>query len=116
MLDAKHGELAALVREGYGQNVERINGVRKEIRELLHHQEVFWRQRSRAIWLPAGDKNTKFFHQRASQRRRKNNIEGQHDSDGVWQTGVDKVARIAEGYYKNLFTSSNRLEMERVIE
>ena len=62
MLDAKHGELAALVWEGYGQNVERINGVRKEIRELLHHEEVFWRQRSRAIWLLAGDKNTKFFH------------------------------------------------------
>ena len=42
MLDAKQGELAALVQEGYGQNVERINGVRKEIRELLHHEEVFW--------------------------------------------------------------------------
>ena len=41
VLDTKHGELAALVREGYGQNVERINGVRKEIRELLHHEEVF---------------------------------------------------------------------------
>ena len=26
------------------------------------------------------------------------------------------MANIAEGYYKNLFTSSNRLEMERVIE
>ena len=41
MLDAKHGELAAFVWEGYGQNVERINWVRKEIRELLHHEEVF---------------------------------------------------------------------------
>lgn len=40
-LDAKQGKLAALIPEGYGQNVERINGVRKEIRELLHHEEVF---------------------------------------------------------------------------
>lgn len=63
-----------------------------------------------------GDKNTKFFHQRASQRRRKNNIKGLLDRNGVWQTGVDRVATIAEEYYKNLFTSSNHLDMERVIE
>ena len=95
MLDAKQGELADLIRGGFGQNMERINGVKEEIREILHYEEVFWRQRSRSIWLPAGDKNTKFFHQRASQRRRKNNIEGLHDNDGVWQTKRDKEANIA---------------------
>ena len=68
MLDAKQGDLADLIRGGFGQNMERMNGVKKEIREILHHEEVFWRQRSRSIWLPVGDKNTNFFHQRASQR------------------------------------------------
>ena len=116
MLDAKQRELADLLRGGFGQNVERINGVKKEIRELLHQEEVFWRQRSRSIWLPMGDKTTKFFHQRASQRRRTNNIEGLHNNDGIWQTRGDEVANIVEGYYKNLFTSSNSLEMEKVIE
>ena len=115
-LDAKQGELADLLCGGFGQNMERINGVKKEIRELLHHEEVFWRQRSRSIWLPARDKSTKFFHQRASPRQRKNNIDRLYDNGGVWKTGGEKVANIAEGYYKNLFTSSNRLEMERVIE
>ena len=68
MLDAKQGELADLIRGGFGQNMEIINWVKKEIRELLHHEEVFWQQRSRSIWLPAGDKNIKIFYQRASQR------------------------------------------------
>ena len=61
-LDAKQEELASLIEASYGQNVERIHAVKKEINELLHHKEVFWRQRLRSIWLPAGDKNTKFFH------------------------------------------------------
>ena len=108
--------MADLICGGFGQNMERINGVKKEIKELLHHEEVFWRQRSRSIWLPARDKNIKFFYQRASQSQRKNNIEGLYDNDGVWQTGGDEVANITEGYHQNLFTSSNRLEMERVIE
>ena len=101
---------------GYGQNVERIHGMKKEINELLHHEEVFWKQSLRSIWLPVGDKNTKFFHQRASQRRRKNNIGGLYDREREWHTNEDKIASIAEDYYKQLLTSPISLDMDAVIE
>ena len=45
----------------YGNNLQQINAVKREVNELLHHEEVFWKQRSKALWLPAGDKNTRFF-------------------------------------------------------
>ena len=48
-LDAKQEELVSLIEASYGQNVERIHAVKKEINELLHHKEVFWRQRLRSI-------------------------------------------------------------------
>ena len=115
-LDEKQGELTSLMEVGYGQNVERIQGMKKEINELLHHKEVFWRQRSRSIWLPVGDKNTKIFHQRATQRRRKNNIVELYDREGEWHIEEDKIASIAEDYYKKLFTSSTSLDMEAVLE
>ena len=82
-INAKQGELEDLMLTGYKENLDSIHEVKKEISELMHHEEVFWRQRSRSIWLPAGDKNTKFFHQRASQRRRKNTIEGLYDAGGA---------------------------------
>ena len=62
----KQRELEELVKQGYAPNLEHIKMLRREVNELIHPEEVFWRQRSRSLWLPAGDKNTSFFHQRAS--------------------------------------------------
>jgi len=36
---------------------------------LLKLQETTWRLKSRALWLEAGDHNTKYFHSYANQRR-----------------------------------------------
>ena len=90
--------------------------MKKEINEVLHHEEVFWRQRLRSIWLLVGDKNTKIFHQWVTQQRRKNNIVGLYDRDGKWHTDDDKITSISEEYYKQLFTSSTPLDMDDVIE
>ena len=75
-LEEKHKELEALSSMNLAENQEVIQRVRDEINSLLFQDELFWRQRSRSIWLPAADKNTKYFHQRASQRRRKTHIHG----------------------------------------
>lgn len=70
-------------------------------------EETYWKQRSRVLWLRESDKNTKFFHQRASGRKRRNSIRELKDDNGVSHEGDEAVGKLAVEYFKGLFCSSN---------
>lgn len=53
-------------REQIEVNVVRQKLIEQEIDELLYREELMWKQSSRALWLMEVDKNTKFFHSKAS--------------------------------------------------
>ncbi|XP_030940118.1 uncharacterized protein LOC115965051 [Quercus lobata] len=76
----------------------------------LHRFEEKWASH------PEWDKNTQFFHHRASQRHLKNTIEELQNREGIWQTYLSRVSDIAEEYYTELFTTSNPNGMERVLD
>jgi hypothetical protein len=67
----------------------------------LKQEEVLWRQRSRAVWLKDGDKNTKFFHGKASQRKKTNAIKKLKDEDGIWWHGQDKVEEVLIDFFSD---------------
>jgi hypothetical protein len=61
-------------------------------------------QRSRVNWLQHGDRNTAFFHQFASARRKKNLIKKlKHGED--WVEGTSAPKPIILEYFSGLFTS-----------
>ena len=62
ILNEKLAALDALKQaNGDGHHGDQLRSIEKEVDELLLRDKVYWRQRTRAIWLVAGDKNTKFF-------------------------------------------------------
>ena len=75
-----------------------------------------WRQWSKIAWLCDGDRNTQFFHSKASQRRQRNYITKLHDANGGWCSGQAQVNATIVDFYQNLFTSSSPSNFEEVIE
>ena len=57
----------------------RIRKLENRLDCLLDKEEMYWKQWSRSDWLQNGDRNTKFFHMKASTRRAHNSIKGLRD-------------------------------------
>ena len=57
-------------------------------------------------WLGLGDRNTKYFHSKASERRKKNMIIGLWDEDGRWHETTEGIANTAISYFEKLYTTS----------
>ena len=85
---------------------EKCKKVEIELNQLLGLEEYYWKQRSRVDWLRGGDRNTKFFHNKASHRRNTNRIMGLEDNTGVWATKKEDIAVMLNSYFTDMFTTT----------
>ncbi|CAM8967066.1 unnamed protein product [Rhodiola kirilowii] len=82
---------------------ERIS---EELDSWLAREETMWQQRSRVLWLNQGDRNTKFFHARASHRKKRNWIHSLKDGQGINQSDEKVKRRIVADYFQGIFSSN----------
>ena len=93
-----------------------INRLRSEINDLLDSEEILWHQRSRVQWYGQGDRNTKFFHSKATQRRKKNTITGLWDESGNWCETSEGIVAVAISYFEKLYTTSHPSQISEVTD
>ncbi|GKV02665.1 hypothetical protein SLEP1_g15064 [Rubroshorea leprosula] len=86
----------------------------QDMEEWLAREEIMWRQQSREIWLQEGDRNTHFFHKRASRRQDRNKVDHLQDETREWKSKPDELQAIATSYFNNLFSSSYPSNTETV--
>jgi hypothetical protein len=74
-----------------------------------------WWQRSHVQWLTAGDRNIRFFHLRASQRRKKNRISKLKREDDSIATYEIELGDMATKFYRELYKSEGVQGMDEVL-
>ena len=79
-------------------------------------EDAMWYQRSRINWYQFGDRNTSYFHAKASARQKKNYMEGLMDDNGQWHIEENKMGELVINYYTDLFSSSNPLEFAELLQ
>lgn len=86
--------------------IEEYRKVEQELRDLRHQQETAAWQRCRPFVLRNGDKNTAYFHTKASIRKRRNRLKSLEDSNGVKQRSQKGMKSVVLHYFSSLFTMS----------
>uniref|UniRef100_A0A803PDP3 Endonuclease/exonuclease/phosphatase domain-containing protein n=1 Tax=Cannabis sativa TaxID=3483 RepID=A0A803PDP3_CANSA len=86
--------------------VSKYKETQSQLCEALTKKEIFWRQRSKQLWLQVGDQNTKYFHACASNRRRNNQIVKLKNSNGVWVDWDSGLREVMVTHFTDLFTAS----------
>jgi hypothetical protein len=85
--------------------------IESKLHNVLEKEEIMYRQRSRQEWLKAGDRNTKYFHNRASHRRSKNTVHALRKEDGSVCNSDDGMREMALNFlpkavhFRGLITS-----------
>jgi hypothetical protein len=108
-------KLQCLQEEEKPENLENIKRLQGELNLLLEMEDMKWKQRAKRKWFRQGDRNTKFFHTWATQRRRNNFISKINDGGGnCWSRDVDVELAFTD-FLKGLFTSIGSTGMEECL-
>ncbi|KAK9990436.1 hypothetical protein SO802_025421 [Lithocarpus litseifolius] len=99
-----------------GGDANRVKILENEVNMLMDREAKMWSQRAKVQWLKDRDRNSRFFHGKCSQRRRRNYIKGLFDGEGRWCTQPKKIVDTVVNFYQDLFTSSNPVSLEEVLE
>jgi hypothetical protein len=96
--------------------MSKIRRVEARLNDLVESEEIWWAQRSRALWLKHGEKNTKFFHQKASQRKSGNCVDSIHDDHREKFDDEEDIARVFNDFFQDLFSTSHPERISEAME
>lgn len=98
--------LQQLRRATDAQSTKLYKEAKEELFLILDQKEIFWRQRSKQLWLQSGDKNTRYFHASCNIRRRTNHIQKLKDSNDRWVDWQTGLQQLIISYYEDLFAAT----------
>lgn len=86
------------------ENDSLISHLNGELLRAYKDEEEFWKQRSRLMWLAAGDRNSGYFHAICKGKRARNRIAVLENSVGTVFYEETHIVQEITSYFQTIFT------------
>ncbi|XP_012842431.1 PREDICTED: uncharacterized protein LOC105962665 [Erythranthe guttata] len=80
--------------------------LQNELEQLYQDLDTYWKQRSRVQWMKEGDRNTGFFHAKATIRKRNNWVHRIKNDLGEWTDNKAEIEQVIANYFSSIFQST----------
>lgn len=90
--------------------------LKEEVKVIWKQEEIYWGTRAKLNWLKWGDKNTKYFHTLAMQRREINTIHRIKNRNRDSIEDSEETMQNFKETYEDLFKGSDGEDEEHVIQ
>ncbi|XP_026435155.1 uncharacterized protein LOC113332872 [Papaver somniferum] len=97
-------------------NFSSIPRLRSRLEYLYNPDELYWKDKSREVWLMKGDKNSPYFHRVTLLRRKRNAISWIKDSSDTIQTDRNSIGTSFINYFKTLYSSHPQLFQDKILQ
>lgn len=116
-IEAELGTLMDDRNLGFTSAEEKNKLIKLEMQKdkILKEREEAWRLKSRAIWLKAGDDNTRFFQNYAKGRKVTNTIWKLPLPNGDMAENFHKLARLGTSHFRSLFKVPHEANLADII-
>ncbi|XP_042972799.1 uncharacterized protein LOC122304606 [Carya illinoinensis] len=114
-LQAKLQWLYFLQQSMPAASIGEIHQLQREINGLLESINVKWQQRAKEHWLQKGDRNSRYFHSCATQRKKRNCIVKITDERGIVYTKSEEIAKVSEDMNAKLTQQFTAVEVEKAL-
>lgn len=104
-INIKLAQLSKLQESHEGEKGDRFRTLSNKVEGLLEEDNLKWKQRARQRWLQEGDKNTKYFHQCANQRKKTNSIQKIINDEREVLTKPEDIGTQFQKFYSKFFST-----------
>jgi hypothetical protein len=87
-------------------SLEKETTLHRKLHAACREEEDYWRQKSRSLWLKAGDKNTNFFHKQAEARKQFNSVKEIHSQNQI-VNDFESIKQAAHLHFKGIYTEDS---------
>eukprot|EP00253_Pinus_taeda_P012543 PITA_12543 len=93
----------ALIKNGFDKDInDQAEKYHQEWERLCKQEEIFWKQKSRVLWLKEGEHNTKLFHISTIANRTHNRISSIKDENGQIHQAHEEIEAVLVKHFRDI--------------